>query len=355
MTRISISVAIAVLALAPVSAFADASPAGPIKIDLADQADVIGQVAAKAKSTTAIDPSRKIVVDGDLQVGVQQLTAQTIVFKPNARLIFNDQSPNAAGQFFIIADRIEVQDPLKPGVITWVRSVPAGPPDRGQATPGSNGGSVGARGATGNPGAAGNEGTAGSSAPALTLFVRTIATGGLTIDFRGGDGGAAGVGQSGGNGGAGAQGDGARQARSGLPFGGTLWQPWCESGPGRGGDGGAGGLGGPGGLGGKGGRGGNVTLASVPSNLPALFQAIRVNEGGGAGGLGGAAGAGGQGGAGGPEGPLANFCNSSGRNGSPGTLGATGVAGSNGEIGTAGQPFVASVTDEQFKTWFGFN
>jgi hypothetical protein len=311
-------------------------------------------VAARAKATIAIDPTREIVIDGDYHVGVQQLTAKTIVFKPKGRLIFDDLSQNVSGQFFIVADRIEIADINNPGIMTWSRRTLGKPADRGQAGPGPNGASEGAAGGTGGAGAQGNPGLAGDNSPALTLFVRTIATGGLVVDFRGADGGEGGVGQSGGNGGSGAQGSGARQARTGLPFGGTLWQPWCESGPGRGGDGGTGGSGGPGGFGGKGGRGGNVTLGSIPTNLPALFQAIRVNVGGGAGGLGGPSGAGGPGGSGGPEGPLANFCNSSGRNGSNGGVGAAGAKGPNGDPGGAGQPFVAQITDDQFHNWFGF-
>lgn len=326
----------------------------PKKIDLADQADVVSDVASKAKSTIVLSPDRRFVVDGDTVFTSQLLTARELVFKPKGRLIFSDSGPNTAGQFFIVADRLIVEDPNNPGVITWARAVPPTPPDRGQASPGGAGQGEGAGGGAGSAGATGTTGTAGGNAPAFTMMIRNAGKGGLVVDMQGATGGKGGVGQIGGQGGAGAQGGPARQSRTGGPFNSTIWLPSCDAGPGRGGNGGNGGTGGVGGLGGRGGNGGNVTLVSTSANLPTLFQAIRVNLAGGAGGLPGEGGAGGGGGAGGPEGQLANFCNSAGRAGSPGGAGAVGGVGTAGDPGRAGQPFVSNLEDAQFTSLFGF-
>jgi len=326
----------------------------PKPVDMADSADQVADVASRARSTMVLSPNRRFVVEGDTFFGAQLLTANEIVFKPKARLIFQDGTPNTAGHFYIVANRIVVEDPNNPGIITWQRTAPVAPPDRGQAASGGGGSGDGGRGGDGASGAPGSTGLTGATAPALTLFTRNAGQGGLVIDFAGGPGGPGGVGQIGGNGGGGARGSSARQARQSTPLG-TVWLPSCEAGPGHGGTGGNGGIGGPGGVGGKGGNGGNVTLVSTPDRIPTLFQAVRVNLAAGDGGAGGAGGGGGQGGPGGPEGQLANFCNSAGRNGSPGAAGGPGQTGSKGEQGRAGQPFVSQLTESQFKDLFGFN
>jgi len=331
-----------------------AQQAAPKTLHLADQAELVSPIAAQARTTNVISPGRRFVVDGDTLFSSQLLTAKEVVFKPGSRLIFADSTLATASHFFIVADRIVVEDPSKPGVITWQRVTPPGPGERGQAASASSGSGEGANGGAGPEGTTGSTGISGLNAPQLTVFTRNVGAGGLVVDFRGGDGGEGGIGQIGGDGGAGAQGGSARQARQGLPFGGTAWLPSCESGPGKGGDGGAGGKGGSGGIGGRGGNGGNVTLASTAQNLPTLFQAVRVNIGGGGGGAGGKGGVGGKGGNGGPEGALANFCNSAGRNGVSGGKGADGARGNPGEVGRAGQPFVTQVDDTTFTTLFGF-
>lgn len=325
----------------------------PKPVDLVDQAEAIASVSTQVKAVMALDAQRRLVIDGQRPWTAQVLAARELVFRPGSSLVLTD-SAATAGHFFIIADRIVIEDPNKPGVITWDRPSLAAPSDRGQAGSGSPGQGEGGGGGAGTSGAPGASGLVGRDAPELTLMVRTLGNGGPIIDLAGGKGGQGGVGQSGGNGGGGAQGSGARQARQGGLFGSTIWLPYCEAGPGRGGDGGSGGSGGVGGTGGQGGRGGNVTLVSTASNLPTLFTAIRVNMGGGAGGDGGPGGAGGQGGSGGPEGPLANFCNSAGRAGSRGAAGGVGSTGTKGDSGRAGQPFIGQLKNEQFVQLFGF-
>ena len=325
----------------------------PKPIDLIDQAETVAPVSAQVKAVMALDPQRRVVVDGVRPWTAQVLAARELVFRPGSRLVFTD-STASAGHFFVVADRITIEDPNNPGFITWERTKPVVPPDRGQAGAGGPGQGEGASGGGGATGASGNTGIAGTNAPELTIMVRTVVKGGLVVDMVGGQGGTAGTGQTGGNGGAGAQGSSARQARQGGPFNTTIWLPYCESGPGRGGDGGSGGVGGPGGTGGRGGAGGNVTLVSTSTSLPTLFTAIRVNLGGGTGGDGGAAGGGGQGGAGGPEGPLANFCNSAGRSGTSGQTGGVGAVGQRGDPGRAGQPFIGELRNDQFVQLFAF-
>lgn len=311
----------------------------PKSIDISDQADVIGEVATKTRTTTVLRP--KLVIEGDYVAPTMVVAAKEIIFKPGARIVFSDSSANTAGAFFVVAGLITVEDPAKPGIITWASTVPKAPPDRGQA-------------ATGAEGAQGNPGLEGKDAPAVTVIVKSIANGGLVVDTSGGTGGPGGIGQTGGTGAAGAQGSPARQARTRGPFGSTIWHPWCEAGPGWGQQGGRGGNGGTGGTGGLGGDGGNVTLVSLPESLSTLFQFIRVNTAAGAGGAGGAGGNPGVGGIGGPEGQLASFCNSAGRNGAPGAFGAPGQPGPKGDPGRSGQPFVSNLTAAQFTSLFDF-
>ena len=344
----------AILIVLGIVALAPQDQPVPKKVDLVDQADTIAQVGAVTRGVMALSPQRRIVVEGEMPFTSQILAARELVFRPGSRLVFDDSSQNTAGQFFIVADRITVEDPNKPGIISWKRPAMAKPVDRGQASSGGPGAGDGAHGGTGATGAPGNSGAGGQNAPGLMVMVRTIVNGGLVVDFRGDNGAEGGLGQTGGDGGAGARGGPARQARSSGPFNTTIWHPWCESGPGQGGNGGSGGQGGPGGTGGKGGNGGNATLVSLPEHLGTLFQAVRIDLGGGQGGGGGLPGKGGKGGPGGHEGELANFCNGANRNGSGGGQGQEGPKGERGESGRAGQPFVAQLTNEQFKTLFGF-
>lgn len=338
--------------LATFQAAAQPSPP-PQTIDLGERADTLAEVAARAKGTIAISPQRKVVVDGEVPMTSMILTARELVFKPGGKLVIAD-SDQSSSNYFIVADRIVVEDPEKPGVITWGRTALPPAPPSGQAGSGTAGSGAGVNGQPGTNGPTGVTGTAGQRAPSLTVFVRTIVNGGLVVDMRGNQGGQGGPGQQGGNGGAGAQGSHASQDYQSLPFGGKAWLPSCASGPGMGGGGGNGGRGGDGGTGGVGGAAGSVTLISLPEHLPTLFQAIRVNVGGGEAGKGGVPGQGGSGGAGGPEGPLANFCNSAGRNGAPGASGPVGGAGQPGSVGKAGQPFVANLANDQFSSLFGF-
>ena len=342
------------LAVSVISGAAIAQEAAPQRTNLIDRAEQVAEVSARVRPIMALDPQRKVIVDGEMPWSSMILAAREIVFKPGSRLVFHESLVNTAAHFFIVADRLVVEDPNNPGVITWARSSPSAPGDRGRAAAGPPGAGHGAGGGAGAAGAPGQTGAEGTDSPALTLMARTLVNGGVVVDFRGGSGGAGGVGQVGGNGGGGAQGTPARQSRTRGPFNATIWNPWCDAGPGQGGRGGDGGAGGPGGLGGTGGDGGNVTLVSLNEHLPVFTQSIRVNIGGGDGGAGGAGGAGGPGGPGGPEGQLANFCNSAGRHGGPGSGGTTGPFGNKGAPGKAGQSFIAPLNNEQFAALFGF-
>lgn len=323
----------------------------PQTLDLAERPEVLADISPRAKAVRILSPNRVFVVEGDVVFGSQLLAAEELRFKPKGRLILNDSTPNTASSFFIIVDRIVAEDPNAPGTITWSKSVPPPASNTGQAASGRTGVGEGASGGAGATGAPGASGTAGIRAPELTLIARTAPTGGVVIDFSGGDGGAGGAGQTGGDGGSGARGTPARQARNNV-LGTTVWLPSCDAGPGWGGAGGNGGIGGPGGIGGVGGNGGNVTLASTPENVPMMFKAFRVNMAGGAGGKGGAPGGGGKAGPGGPEGQLANFCNSANRGGPAGAPGGMGVAGLNGEQGRAGQPFVSQIQPQALTELF---
>lgn len=326
----------------------------PENMSLSDRANEIAQLSSLVKAKSILDPAAKLVIDGTFRPNTWWLAADEVVLKPGAKIEFPASVVNVSRELYLVAEKITIEDPANPALITWEQIAPPAPPDRGQAASGAPGSGDGGNGGRGGDGAPGTSGTAGTDAPSFTLMIRTLAGGTVNLDFKGGPGGNGGMGQRGGDGGAGARGAGARQARTTGPFGVTIWQPWCESGPGQGGNGGDGGTGGMGGVGGRGGRGGSITIVSLPEGLPILTNAILRNVDGGMGGSPGATGAGGNGGAGGPEGELANFCNSAGRNGVPGHPGPGGAVGPQGEDGGAGRTFVASLTTQQFESLFGY-
>ena len=270
----------------------------PTQVDIGQNPEQIAELSARVKPISIIDPNRVIDVKGDIIVSTWWLGAKEIIFEPDSRLLFST-GPNSFGQVFVVAGKITVKDPNKPGIITWIKTTPPTPADRGQAGSGASGSGAGAPGAPGAQGAQGVTGDRGQDSPHIMLIVRNVVNGGLVVDFSGGPGGPGGLGQRGGDGGNGAQGGSASTGRISLPFGGWTYGTWCESGPGRGGDGGPGGGGGAGGTGGGGGNGGNITLVSLPDASPVLMQAIRLNMSGGPGGVGGPGGPGARGGAGG--------------------------------------------------------
>lgn len=313
--------------------------------------EVIGDLAPRVRVPISLKPRREI--DGDFVIDSWFFGAKELIFKKGARLIFSQAAMAKRTELFVVAKTITVEDGV--GTITCQTATPPAQGDRGQAASGSAGTSDGGNGAPGADGLAGVEGLAGQSAPDITVFVSTLSgAGNLEINTAGGQGGVGGIGQRGGDGGSGARGGPARQAYrdAGWPIG-KVWLPFCEAGPGRGGDGGSGGAGGSGGKGGKGGRGGNVSLCTAAANQQILTQAINVVTAGGQGGQGGSGAAGGSGGAGGTEGQLANFCNSEGRFGNTGSAGATGTQGPLGDPGEQGAQFVVAVESALSDDWFG--
>lgn len=344
---------VALSALLPFPSLAQAPAAAPQQIELSERAEIIADVSARVRATCVMDPQRQFEVKGIQEATSWWIAAREIVFHPNATLVFPSSVYSQSHELFLVADNIVLLDPSKPPTITWGKPGRSVPADRGQAASGPPGTGDGAAGTGGSPGTPGMPGEAGGDAPSITLIARSL-NGAVSVDFSGGRGGTGGPGQKGGDGGAGARGGRARQARASGPFGITIWEPWCESGPGRGGPGGNGGPGGDGGIGGRGGRGGAVTIVSLKDALPTFTQAIRSDVGGGAGGDGGAFGLGGNAGAGGPEGELASFCNSAGRDGRPGAAGAPGSKGEKGDPGVTGRTYVSILTPEQFSQLFCF-
>lgn len=326
----------------------------PTEIRLADRANEVAQLSQLVRAKWILDPAAQIIVEGAVQPNTWWVAADEIVFKPGGHLVFPEHVTKGSRELYIVAERITIEDPLSPALITWETTPPSPMPDRGQAPTGGAGSGDGAAGGRGADGAPGTTGGRGADAPNLTILLRTLAGGTLELLFEGAIGGPGGAGQRGGDGGAGARGSRARQARSSGPFGTTIWHPWCEAGPGWGGRGGDGGTGGQGGTGGPGGRGGSITIVSIPEALPILTNALRRRVKGGDGGAGGTGGTGGNPGAGGPEGELANFCNSAGRNGAAGSPGAQGPQGVKGPDGEEGRTFVGSLSEKQFLDLFGF-
>lgn len=309
-------------------------------------------VAGEAKETreaiilTGLTP--EYVVTGDQSYDGYFLAAQTIRFKPGARLIFSEKALATRNNLIVAARTILSEDQERPGTISWARGdgPSQSPPMAGQAPGGTNGASDGASGGPGSNGSEGNPGIAGRAAPNLTVFMISASGAPPIFDLRGQNGGPGGTGQRGGDGGVGRQG---RPASSG-PFD-------CKRGAGRGGDGGSGGNGGLGGRGGAGGTGGTLTLVSVPDSFPTLLQLVRPITAGGEGGDGGPGGASGSGGPGGAQGAKAlPFCKDEpSRRGNPGPNGQPGTKGVKGPAGVQGDLLYTTLTQQSFDRIFGAN
>lgn len=231
-------------------------------------------------------------VDGEKSWASPFVAARRLVFKPNAKLIFDDAVTRMHRNLFVFADEIVSEDQERLGSVAWTDLAPSTPPPPGYGPAGTNMG--GAESATGGPGADGPpgfKGEDGANAPSVTLVVKRL-LGGLKVNLRGEDGGPGGQGGTGGAGG---------QGGYGTPASQSMFE--CRRGAGDGGPGGRGGNGGVGGSGGHGGNGGTFTLVTDATNAAAVSRLLLVDLSPGAGGAGGLGGAGGVGGPGGPGGP----------------------------------------------------
>ena len=307
---------------------------------------VVGDAKEVRESVSLIGLTKEFVVSGDTPYDSYFVGAETIRFKPGARLIFSDKAQKVRNNFIVAAKTIVNEDQSKPGVITWSRGAgPAtSPPQSGQAPGGPHGAGDGQSGGGGSNGAQGNGGINGGDAPNLTLFMVSASGAPPIIDLRGQPAGKGGTGQRGGEGGVGHQ---------GAPASSSLFD--CKSGAGYGGTGGPGGNGGLDGRGGIGGKGGTVTLVSLPTAFPALLQLVRTDVSGGDGGEGGDGGGGGGGGPGGAQGsPSLPYCKDEpGRRGGNGPGGQGGGKGDKGAVGLQGDVNYTTLTQDAFNQLFG--
>jgi hypothetical protein len=67
----------------------------PTTVDLANEAEVLSEVASKVKSAIVLRP--KLVIDGDYYATTMLVGAKEIVFKSGSRIILNDATPETAG------------------------------------------------------------------------------------------------------------------------------------------------------------------------------------------------------------------------------------------------------------------
>lgn len=306
---------------------------------------ILGDAKEVQESVSLIGLPKEFVVSGDTPYDSYFLGAETIRFKPGARLIFSEKALKVRNNLIVAAKTIVSEDQQKPGIITWARgNGPAtSPPQSGQAPGGPHGADDGQSGGPGSNGAQGNAGIDGQAAPNLSLFMISASGAPPIIDLRGQPGGDGGTGQRGGDGGVGHQ---------GRPASAQIYQ--CKSGAGYGGSGGAGGNGGQGGRGGIGGTGGTVTLVSLPTAFPALLQLVRTDVSGGDGGGGGAGGGGGSGGPGGaPGAPALPYCKAEPtRHGTDGPVGQSGGKGDKGAVGLQGDVNYTTLSPDAFNGIF---
>lgn len=264
-------------------------------------------------------------VDGEKSWASPFITVRRLVFKPNAKLIFDDAVTRMHRNLFIFAEEVTSEDQERLGSITWADLEPSTPPSPGHGSAGTNmGGVESATGGAGADGPPGFNGEDGANAPSITLVVKRL-IGGLKVNLRGEDGGPGGQGGTGGAGG---------QGGYGTPASQTMFE--CRRGAGDGGPGGRGGNGGIGGAGGRGGNGGTFTLVTDAEGAAAISRLLLVDLSPGTGGKGGLGGASGTGGPGGPGGADARpWCTGT---GSTGGTGAAGTSGAQGPAGNAGSP-----------------
>jgi hypothetical protein len=244
------------------------------------------------------------------------LQATTITFDSGSTLLLAPSPEKGGGPpttLTIIANEIDINGPA---TITYnFDGAPAPaydpgtpkPPQVGAAPSGTNGFSApgtgsfpqAQNGGNGGPGMTGAKGVSGVDAPEIQIFVgvvKQVASGKLTINVKGQDGGRGGDAGSGGSGGKG---------QDGSPS--TTSSSWydnskCTQGAGKGGNGGGGGDAGFPGRGGAGGNGGIVNVFTLAASLPVVktwSYIVDPGKGGqpgnpgkpGSGGAGGAAGA----------------------------------------------------------------
>lgn len=313
---------------------------------LVPSSSIVGDAKEVKDSVSLIGLVKEFVVIGDQSYDSYFIGAETIRFKPGARLIFSETALKVRNNLVVAAKAIVNEDQAKPGVFTWARgSGPsASPPASGQAPGGPHGAGDGSSGGPGSNGAQGNAGIGGSNAPNLTLFMVSANGAPPLVDLRGQAGGMGGTGQRGGDGGVG---------HKGSPASSSLFD--CKSGAGYGGSGGAGGTGGQGGRGGTGGKGGTFTLVSLPTAFPALLQLVRSDVSGGDGGDGGAGGGAGSGGPGGEQGAKSEpYCKDEpGRRGGNGPAGQGGGKGDKGSVGIQGDITYTTLTQDALNQIFG--
>lgn len=305
-------------------------PAGAKALQGAEVQSVAQDI--KQSGTSAITPG-DFIVEGEKRFNGWFLSAERIVFKPGARLIFTKSALEARPNFFILAKEIVAEDQENPGTITWERLPVVAAPDSGAATAGvDNSTSENTAGGAGSAGATGNSGINGRDAPGLTLTTLSVKNA-LLVDMQGQAGGSGGKGQTGGRGGGGGYGNPASQ---------NAYK--CTRGASAGAAGGPGGEGGKGGPSGGGGRGGTFTLITSPENVAAATRLLRVNVAGGTSGTSsGVGGDPGAGGSGGPGGAGKNpHCKGSGP-GSSGPAGKRGTPGDQGPAGSIGDYFVGEL------------
>lgn len=279
-------------------------------------------------------------ISGERRYDMYFLTAERIVFEPNARLVFTKTAYESRPTFFLLAKEVVSLDQEHPGTITWEQPQPSTRDKAGSAAAGvDNGAQEGVRGGDGGPGAAGAIGDEGRPSPALTIAALSIRNP-LTVLLPGAKGGTGGQGQDGGRGGGGGHGNPASQ---------SMFD--CKRGCGNGAAGGNGGAGGQGGDGGRGGRGGNFTLVVPPDQLPVATRLLKVTVSGGDGGGPGSGGAGGLLGSGGAKGQEAKpYCKDDCNNGPQGVAGGSGGTGQPGHRGPDGDFFVGTLAPDAIQT-----
>lgn len=296
----------------------------------------LGALARDVHQADIPKPLGEYRISGEKRYNSWFLSADHIIFGPDAKLIFTKSAIQNRRNLFILAHTLTSEDQERPGKITWETSDLSSPSEGGSAAAGAdNGQSESVLGGNGTVGATGATGDRGNDAPSLTVIVQKIENP-LSVELAGQNGGIGGKGQNGGRGGGGGHGPPASQNAFN-----------CNRGAGNGASGGAGGNGGNGGLGGIGGGGGTFTLVMPEDQLPLGTRLIKANLLGGDGGMGGPGGdqgAGGAGGAGGAQ--QLPYCRGDGSAGPTGASGRPGGSGDTGQKGAEGDFFVGNVTPD---------
>ena len=119
------------------------------QVQLSGRANEIAQLSSLVKAKAILDPAARIVIEGVVKAQTWWVAADEIVFKAGSQLIFPQNVTDNSREVYIVAERITIENPLQPALVSWEKLPASAAPDRGQAVTGGDGSGDGASGGRG--------------------------------------------------------------------------------------------------------------------------------------------------------------------------------------------------------------